>query len=103
MENTVKGLTKVVYLFDKSNDTLTIINATISIPIPVGSVDGDHYCNVEIDKLLTPPKKIYGVDPFQAVYLSIQLIENLLTHTASTYEVQNKDETKYVSFHEGAK
>lgn len=95
MENNVVEIKKIVYCFDRSCDRTIELVASVSVPKPVGSIYGDHYCDVQIEVLLPDKKRIFGVDAFQAVLLSIRFLETLLTHTRENYEVRNHDGTKY--------
>jgi len=89
---------KIIYLFDNNTNATKEIMATISVPTPLGdNPHSDHYCYVTIETLLSPKKKLIGVDAFHTLLLAVKFIEKFLSADHKGYEVRNQDGTKYVT------
>jgi len=93
------SIRKFLYFFDKRDNTTTEIEATITLPVPVAGIKGDHFCYLHIDKILSPHRKIVGVDAFQAVELAMQLADSLLSVTRPEYDVLQTNGVKYKSLY----
>jgi hypothetical protein len=79
---------------DKRGGKTTEIEVYIEIPV---TKDGRSSCMVRVGKLLETGTNIVGIDPLQAVLLSVRFVDQLLSSERGNFEVLELDGGKYVT------
>lgn len=97
MMKSIIAIEKAIYVFEKSTNSSTKSFVSITIPEPLGDANGDYCCTVKFDRQLTNPRKLIGVDPFHALVLAVNFLENLLSSTYADFEIQNSEGEKYTT------
>jgi len=95
LKNIQQDIKKAFILFNKKDNSSSTLFATISNPEPVDDICGDYFCYVSIDALLPDKTKIFGIDAFHAVVVSVKFVERFLSGPFAKYEIQNSDGTIY--------